>query len=66
MTKLSVVAHLGMVEGGWTESKKANLDKIDSRPSLTGLNALGLASRRWPHAYTDAAASVSGKSNRMD
>jgi hypothetical protein len=27
MTKLRAVAHLGVGGGGWTESKKANLDK---------------------------------------
>ena len=33
MTKLSAVAHLGIGGGGWTESKKANLDKTDFQPS---------------------------------
>src|SRR5271169_6871414 len=33
MTKLRAVAHLGMRGGGWTDSKKANLDKSDSQPS---------------------------------
>jgi hypothetical protein len=38
MTKLRAVAHLGMGGGGWTESKRANLDKSDTQPSLTGLS----------------------------
>ena len=34
MTNLRAVTHLGMGGGGWTESKKLNLDKTDSQPSL--------------------------------
>jgi hypothetical protein len=31
MTKLRAVAHLGMSGGGWTESKKTNLDKSETQ-----------------------------------
>jgi hypothetical protein len=34
MTKLRAMANLGMSGAGWTESKKSNLDKSDSEPSL--------------------------------
>jgi hypothetical protein len=34
MTNFRVVAHLGMSDGEWTESKKANLDEIQSNPSM--------------------------------
>jgi len=51
--KLRVAAHLGSGGGGGTESnnkvhtcQKANLDKYDSQPSLTGLNWERWFSRR--------------------
>jgi hypothetical protein len=45
MTKLRAVAHLGMSGGGWTESKRAKLDKSDFQPSPRDWSRRGMCTQ---------------------